>query len=204
MNALVAFVDRLLQATRHLDFLTPLALRLYLAPIFLDSGWRKLSDIDATAAWFGNPVWGLGLPLPYLQAWMVTSFELIGGVCLILGLAVPWMAMPLIVILGVAIVTLHGAHGWLAIVGPTNGSSGLFANDATRDAVAHLARAKEILQAHGNYDWLTETGSFVVLNNGIELVVAYILMLAALFFWGGGRYLSADYWIRRAWEAKPR
>ncbi len=204
MNPLITLADRLLRAVRRLDFITPLALRLYLAPIFLDSGWRKFTDIESTAAWFGNPDWGLGLPFPHLQAWMATSTELIGGVCLLLGLAVPWLAIPLIVVLLVAIATVHGAHGWLALVGPTNGTSGLFANDATREAVTHLERAKEILQAHGNYDWLTQTGSFVVLNNGIELVVAYIIMLTALFFWGGGRYLSADYWIRHWWETKQR
>ena len=204
MDPLIALAARLLQMVRRLDFLTPLALRLYLAPIFLESGWRKFSDIESTAAWFGNPDWGLGLPFPHLQAWMATSTELIGGVCLLLGLAVPWLAIPLIFVLLVAIATVHGAHGWLAIVGPTNGTSGLFANDATREAVTHLERAKEILQAHGNYDWLTEAGSFVILNNGVELVVAYIIMLSALFFWGGGRYLSADYWIRHWWETKQR
>jgi len=204
MDPLIALAARLLQMVRRLDFLTPLALRLYLAPIFLESGWRKFSDIESTAAWFGNPDWGLGLPFPHLQAWMATSTELIGGVCLLLGLAVPWLAIPLIFLLLVAIATVHGAHGWLAIVGPTNGTSGLFATDATREAVTHLERAKEILQAHGNYDWLTQAGSFVILNNGVELVVAYIIMLSALFFWGGGRYLSADYWIRHWWETKQR
>ncbi|HBB40566.1 MAG: hypothetical protein COW73_07800 [Nitrospirae bacterium CG18_big_fil_WC_8_21_14_2_50_70_55] len=204
MNAVITLADRLLRVARHLDFLTPLALRLYLAPIFLDSGWRKFTDLDSTAAWFGNPEWGLGLPFPYFQASMVTTFELTGGVCLLLGLAIPWLAVSLITILLVAIATVHGAHGWLAIIGPTNGTSGLFANDATRAAVTHLEAAKELLQTHGNYDWLTEAGSFVILNNGVEMVVAYILMLTALFFWGGGRYLSCDYWLRRGWETRAR
>lgn len=204
MNSLITLADRLLRAVRRLDFVTPLALRLYLAPIFLDSGWRKFQDIESTAAWFGNPDWGLGLPFPHLQAWMATSTELIGGICLLLGLAVPWLAIPLIVVLLVAIATVHGAHGWLAIVGPTNGTSGLFDTPATHEAVKHLEAAKGLLQQYGNYDWLTQTGSFVVLNNGMELVVAYIIMLSALFFWGGGRYLSADYWIRHGWESKQR
>ncbi|RMF80105.1 MAG: DoxX family protein, partial [Nitrospirae bacterium] len=196
MKPLFRLADRLLALARRLDFIAPLALRLYLAPIFWDSGTRKLADIESTAAWFGNPDWGLGLPFPHLQAWMVALFEVAGAICLLLGLAVPWMAIPLTVILVVAIVTLHGPHGWLTIVGPTNGTSGLFANEHTRETVRHLERAKEILQQYGNYDWLTQTGSFVVLNNGMEMVVAYIAMLLALFFFGAGRYLSADYWIR--------
>ena len=56
--------------------------------------------------------------------------------------------------------------------------------------------AKEILKEHGNYDWLTENGSFVVLNNGIEFAATYFIMLLALFFIGGGRYVSVDYWIK--------
>ncbi|RMF77746.1 MAG: AraC family transcriptional regulator, partial [Nitrospirae bacterium] len=38
--------------------------------------------------------------------------------------------------------------------------------------------------------------------NGMEMVVAYIAMLLALFFFGAGRYLSADYWIRHGWERR--
>ena len=49
-----------------------------------------------------------------------------------------------------------------------------------------------------DYDWLTETGNFIVSNNGIEWAVTYFLLLLALFFIGGGRYVSADYWIARA------
>jgi uncharacterized membrane protein YphA (DoxX/SURF4 family) len=53
------------------------------------------------------------------------------------------------------------------------------------------------LQEHGNYDWLTEYGNFVVLNNGIEFAATYFVMLLALFFIGGGKYLSIDYWLAR-------
>ena len=43
----------------------------------------------------------------------------------------------------------------------------------------------------------TENGSFVVLNNGIEFAATYFIMCLALFFIGGGRYVSLDYWIRK-------
>jgi len=36
-----------------------------------------------------------------------------------------------------------------------------------------------------------------VLNNGIEFAATYLVMLAALFFLGGGRYVSVDYWLAR-------
>ena len=58
-------------------------------------------------------------------------------------------------------------------------------------------RAKNILRRHGNYSWLTETGSFTVLKNGIEFAATYFIMLLVLFFTGAGRYLSLDYWINR-------
>lgn len=54
-----------------------------------------------------------------------------------------------------------------------------------------------ILQEHGNYEWLTESGNFVILNNGIEFAATYFVMLLALFFMGGGRYVSVDWWLAR-------
>ncbi|MOA56323.1 hypothetical protein D3C78_1802810 [compost metagenome] len=50
-----------------------------------------------------------------------------------------------------------------------------------------LERARALLKAHGNYDWLTSSGKLVVLNNGIEFAATYLLMLLALFFTGAGR-----------------
>ena len=44
---------------------------------------------------------------------------------------------------------------------------------------------------------MTEHGKFIVSNNGIEWAATYFVMLAALLFLGGGRYISLDYWIRR-------
>ena len=57
-------VQALLDHSRHLDFLAPLALRLYLAPVFFSAGLNKALAFDSTVAWFGNADWGLGLPFP--------------------------------------------------------------------------------------------------------------------------------------------
>ena len=66
-----------------------------------------------------------------------------------------------------------------------------------KDIAQRLGAAREILREHGNYGWLTEKGGFVILNNGIEFAVTYLIMLFSLFFTGGGRYTSADYYLGR-------
>lgn len=185
-------LQELLDRTRAIDFLGPLALRLYLAPIFFMAGWNKWASMDSTIAWFGNPDWGLGLPLPGLMAYAATMTELAGAVALLLGLGVRWMSVPLMFTMIVAAFTVHIQHGWSAIADNT---FWLYSTERTMGAAERLDRAKEILKENGNYEWLTEHGSFVVLNNGIEFAATYFIMLLALFFIGGGRYLSVDYWI---------
>ncbi len=91
---------------------------------------------------------------------------------------------------------MHLQNGWLAIAEGT----GVFATARTEGAIERLDMAREILREHGNYNWLTENGSFVVLNNGIEFAATYFIMLLALFFTGAGRYFSTDYWIARNWR----
>ena len=65
-----------------------------------------------------------------------------------------------------------------------------------------LGAAKELLQEHGNYDWLTEKGGFVILNNGIEFGVTYLIMLLSLLFTGGGRYVSLDYFMMKVFPSR--
>lgn len=183
-----------LNATRAADWLAPLALRLYLAPIFWMAGMQKLTHFSDTVEWFGNADWGLGLPLPTLMATLATGAELGGALSLLLGLGLRYFCVPMMVTMIVAIVSVHWHNGWLAIAE----GSGLFASERTQMAVERLAQAKAILMEHGDYDYLTEYGSLVVLNNGIEFAVTYLVMLLALFFGGAGRYVSVDDWIARA------
>ncbi len=183
-----------LNAARALDFLAPLAIRLYLVPVLWMAGSKKLSDVEGIAEWFGNPDWGLGLPFPLLLAWLATLTESLGAVLLLVGLGVRWVSLPLMFTMLVAAWTVHWENGWLAIA---EGAGSLFANERTIAAVERLDRAKSLLHEHGNYDWLTEHGSLVVLNNGIEFAATYFIMLMTLFFLGGGRYVSLDYWLSR-------
>lgn len=199
IQALSALQHRL-DTTRVVDWLAPLLLRLYLAPVFWMAGSNKLKAFDSTVEWFGNAEWGLGLPLPWLMAALATASELGGAVLLALGLGVRWISLPLMVTMLVAIFTVHWSNGWLAIAEGT----GVFASDRTVAAAERLAKAKEILMEHANYDFLTEHGSLVMLNNGIEFGVTYFVMLLVLFFGGGGRYVSMDYWIGQRLAASSR
>lgn len=186
-------LQSLLNSTRAIDFLAPLALRLYLVPIFWMAGTKKLSNFDSTVDWFGNTDYGLGLPFPYLMAGAATWVEIIGAVLLLIGLAVRWAAIPLMITMAVAAITVHLKYGWLAIAE----GSGFFASDRTAAAVERLSAAKDILREHGDYSWLTEHGSFVILNNGIEFSSTYFIMLLALFFIGAGKYFSFDFWLAK-------
>jgi putative oxidoreductase len=172
---------------KYLDGLALLALRLYLVPVFWMAGTNKLDGIEGVIDWFGNPDWGLGLPFPTLLAYLATYTEIIGAILLLLGLATRWIAIPLLVTMVVAIATVHIDQGWAAI-----------ADSGIAEVAVRLDKAREILQEHANFSWLTEKGNFVILNNGIEFAVTYALMLFVLLFTGGGRYFSVDYWLNRS------
>ncbi|CAA6826401.1 MAG: FIG035246: DoxX family protein [uncultured Thiotrichaceae bacterium] len=188
----------ILDKFRALDFLGPLALRLYLAPVFWMAGTKKLADMDSTIAWFGNPDWGLGLPFPALMAWMAALTEAGGAILLLLGLGVRWISLPLMITMVVAAVTVHLQNGWLAIAE----GSGFFASDRTAGAIERLDKAKEVLRENANYEWITENGSLVILNNGIEFATTYFIMLLVLFFIGAGKYFSFDYYIKNWFDGK--
>ena len=171
---------------KYIDGLAPLAIRLYLVPVFWVAGTTKLGGMENTIAWFGNPDWGLGLPFPALMAYLAAYTEVIGAILLALGLATRWISIPLMVTMIVAVTAVHWDNGWAVI-----------ADSNAQEVAVRLERAREILQENSDYSWLTAKGGFVILNNGIEFAVTYLVMLLALFFSGGGRFVSIDYWLRQ-------
>ena len=60
-----------------------LALRLYWGWQFAQSGWGKLHRLDQVTEFFAS----LNIPMPHLNAVMVSNLEFFGGILLILGLA---------------------------------------------------------------------------------------------------------------------
>lgn len=217
MQSLINFANHfhsLFNRTRYVDFLAPLLLRLFLAPVMIAAGWQKASSFDSTVAWFGNDDWGLGLPFPALLATLAIATELVGGILLLVGLATRYVAVPLMVTMLVAIFSVHWQNGWFAVA-PSNPDTSMArplaalgipaAQRSLENSAAvgqRLQAAKGLLREHGHYGWLTERGNFVVLNNGIEFAATYFIMLLVLFFYGAGRWLSIDYWVARRFHSR--
>ncbi len=84
--------------------------RLAVAYGFYEPATMKWADIGAIAEWFGS----MGIPFPTLNAYMAASTEALGVVLLTLGLFTRLISIPLIVVMIVAIVTVHLPHGFSA------------------------------------------------------------------------------------------
>lgn len=208
------FYCQILQKLKCLDVVLLLALRVYLAPIFIVAGLAKLNSFHDTANWLGNSEWGLGLPFPVLMTALVIFAELIGGFALLFGIFTRFFSISLIIAMLVATFKVHLKNGWFAIApsdGATstaifwdklgfNSASQSLANSA--EVASRIEKAKEILQTHGNYDWLTQTGNFVILNNGVEFSVTYLIMLLPLLIYGAGNYVSVDYYLTKFFRKK--
>tara|TARA_R110002153_G_scaffold132235_3_gene281244 strand:+ start:17910 stop:18533 length:624 start_codon:yes stop_codon:yes gene_type:complete len=192
-------LHKLLDKSLAFEGIAPLLLRLYLAPVMIQAGWNKYQGFEGIVDWFGNADYGLGLPFPMVMAFLATAVELLGGVLLLLGLATRWISIPLMVTMLVAAFSVHWPNGWAAIADASSWMSDgtIMLNEAVINSPNKLAAAKEILQEHGNYEWLTSSGKFVVLNNGIEFAMTYFIMLLSLFFTGGGKYTSIDYFLAK-------
>ena len=125
-------------------------------------------------------------PPPGWLAAIRAAFEPGDVALLVLGLGTRIITVPLMITMLVAIFAVHWDYGWAAI-----------ADSGSSEIAVRLGTAKDILMEHGNYAWLSEKGSLVILNNGIEFAVTYLIMLLSLLFTGGGRYVSLDYYLPR-------
>ncbi len=74
---------RFQQAATSLQSPFLLLVRLYWGWQFAQTGWGHLTHLDKVTAYFGE----LGIPLPGLNAPLISLLEFVGGVLLILGLA---------------------------------------------------------------------------------------------------------------------
>ncbi len=168
---------------RGLDFLPPLLLRLFLAPLLWVSGSNKLGLFSsADFIWF-NPFTWVNLDNPVFEATVAglaklplvgeglatvlgTSIgwlEIVGAFLLLIGFAVRWVSLPLLaLIILTAIVALNGESVIVAI--------------------------KSLLSSHGYTD---------MSGSAFSKALIYFLMLLTLFFMGAGRFFSVDWFLHR-------
>lgn len=191
--SLAGKAQSLLNTTRSVDFLGPLALRIYLAPIFILAGWGKLKDLESTAYYFAEH---LGLPFPELMALLAGATEFFGGIALLIGIATRWVSLPLMITMLVAAITAHWTNGWHALPETTLTMPWEWRMDLIEGAQQRKEVANAILSEHGNIKWLAETGNFTILKNGIEFAATYFIMLLILFFYGAGK-ASVDHIISK-------
>ena len=84
--------------------------RLAVAYGFYEPAMTKWQDIKSVAEWFGS----IGIPFPTLNAYMAASSEILGVVLLTLGLFTRLISIPLMIIMIVAITTVHLSNGFSA------------------------------------------------------------------------------------------
>ena len=90
----------------------PLPLRLVISYGFVAHGWAKLSRGPAG---FARLLEQIGAPLPEVTAWASTLIEILGGLAILAGAFVAAVSIPLIVMMLVAMFTVHLRYGFSAI-----------------------------------------------------------------------------------------
>src|SRR5262245_9266111 len=97
----------------------PTALRVCVGGVFLAHGAQKLFGLWGGPGLSGTiaMVKGLGLPIPYPMALTALAIvlaltEFLGGIFLILGAVTRWVAIALLVDIGVAVWKVHYPHGF--------------------------------------------------------------------------------------------
>ncbi len=89
-----------------------LPLRLIVGFGFLQHGYAKLARGPES---FAGILAALGMPAPGLLAWATILVELAGGLAILAGFLIPLAGLPMIVVLLVAIVTVHLPNGFSSI-----------------------------------------------------------------------------------------
>jgi putative oxidoreductase len=90
----------------------PLPLRLVIGYGFMAHGWAKLSRGPAG---FAKLLEQVGTPQPEVTAWVSTFVEILGGLAILAGAFVALVSVPLIVMMLVAMFTVHLRYGFSAV-----------------------------------------------------------------------------------------
>lgn len=98
VKSLILFYSQL---ASKMAWLPPLLTRGIVGWVFCQTGWGKLHNLEKVIEFFTS----LGIPYPEVQAPFVASVEFGGGLALLLGLGTRIVAIPLSIIMVVALVT---------------------------------------------------------------------------------------------------
>ena len=90
----------------------PVLLRLIVGYGFIMHGYAKFARGPET---FAVVLHTLGVPMPFLFAWLTTLVELIGGFAILIGAFVPIVSGPLAVVLLAALFTIHLRYGLFSV-----------------------------------------------------------------------------------------
>ncbi len=90
----------------------PIPLRLIVGLGFIEHGLLKLQRGPEV---FAAALQALGTPAPHFMAWVTIATELLGGLAILLGAFVPFVSLPMAVLLVVAIVQVHWQFGFSSI-----------------------------------------------------------------------------------------
>jgi putative oxidoreductase len=108
MKKLITFNQNLGRKLSNLNDLPLLFLRIILAIGFYGPAMMKLKNIDGIISWFTD----MGMPMPALNAYLAAATESLGVLFLILGFSTRIISIPLIMVMIVAIKTVHLANGF--------------------------------------------------------------------------------------------
>lgn len=99
-------------STNSVALWAPVPIRLIVGYGFMEHGFAKLGrGADAFAA----ILQAIGVPLPHLMSWATILVEVFGGLAILLGAFVALASVPMVVVLLVAIFTVHLPYGFSSI-----------------------------------------------------------------------------------------
>ena len=110
MKKLIIFNQLLGQKLNVIKDIPLLFLRLILAYGFMNPSLMKLKDINSIAVWFKS----INIPMPLLNAYLSTYTEVMGFIFLAIGFSTRIIVIPLIIVMLVAIKTVHLENGFEA------------------------------------------------------------------------------------------
>ena len=134
MNAVITiFYDWSRIVAGYFGWAGPLAVRIVVGWVFLWSGWTKLNQLPRMIENFRD--WGI--PAPEFFTPLASGIEFVGGILLLVGLLTRFAAVPMMIVMAVAIISAKWAEvdsletflgfdevayfvmfAWLAIAGP--------------------------------------------------------------------------------------